>query len=65
MILWRPSINNQRYAFTPLDLGDSDVEDDDDMTLSDAFCKLKIFRRIFFKSKFSLKKINIKIEFSF
>ncbi|XP_065655266.1 transmembrane protein 87B isoform X3 [Hydra vulgaris] len=40
MILWRPSINNQRYAFTPLDLDGSDDEDDD-MTLSDAFSGMK------------------------
>ncbi|XP_066934384.1 transmembrane protein 87A-like isoform X2 [Clytia hemisphaerica] len=36
MILWKPSINNQRYAFTPLDM-DMDNEDEDDLTLSDAF----------------------------
>ncbi|XP_057304106.1 transmembrane protein 87A-like [Hydractinia symbiolongicarpus] len=40
MVLWRPSINNQRYAFTPLDAGDSDG--DDDMTLSDAFEGMKM-----------------------
>lgn len=41
MILWRPSNNNQRYAFTPLDLGDSE-DDEDDMTLSDAFEGMKM-----------------------
>jgi len=41
MILWRPSINNQRYAFTPLDLGISEDEDDD-MTFSDAFEGMKM-----------------------
>ncbi|XP_066934807.1 transmembrane protein 87A-like [Clytia hemisphaerica] len=41
MILWRPSINNQRYAFTPLDM-DMDNEDEDDMTLSDAFEGMKL-----------------------
>jgi len=41
MVLWRPSNNNQRYAFTPLDLGDSE-DDEDDMTLSDAFEGMKM-----------------------
>ncbi|XP_028392984.1 transmembrane protein 87A-like [Dendronephthya gigantea] len=40
MVLWRPTANNQRYAFTPLiDVGE---DDDDDMTLSDAFQGMKM-----------------------
>ena len=43
MVLWRPTANNQRYAFAPLiDVGD---DDDDDMTLSDAFRK-SVYGRI-------------------
>lgn len=42
MVLWRPTANNQRYAFTPIvDFGDDD-EDDDNMTLSDAFDGMKM-----------------------
>lgn len=40
MILWRPSNNNQRYAFTPLDLDDDDG--DDETTLSEAFEGMKM-----------------------
>ncbi|EDO42448.1 predicted protein [Nematostella vectensis] len=40
MVLWRPTANNQRYAFTPLvDFGDD--EDEDNMTLSEAFEGMK------------------------
>jgi len=39
MILWRPTNNNQRYAFTPLvDFSD----DEDDATISDAFDGMKM-----------------------
>ncbi|KAL9957722.1 hypothetical protein ACROYT_G034658 [Oculina patagonica] len=42
MVLWRPTANNQRYAFTPIvDFGDDD-DDDDNMTLSDAFDGMKM-----------------------
>ncbi|XP_046859215.1 transmembrane protein 87A-like isoform X2 [Xenia sp. Carnegie-2017] len=41
MVLWRPTANNQRYAFTPLvDVGEDD--EDDDITLSDAFQGMKM-----------------------
>uniref|UniRef100_A0A0N5AW21 Lung seven transmembrane receptor family protein n=1 Tax=Syphacia muris TaxID=451379 RepID=A0A0N5AW21_9BILA len=36
MILWRPSQNNQRYAFTPL-LDDSENENDDDELFNSSF----------------------------
>lgn len=45
MILWRPSNNNQRYAFTPLGLDDTSDYEDDDMTLSDAFGDMKMRTR--------------------
>ncbi|XP_067017712.1 transmembrane protein 87A-like isoform X4 [Acropora muricata] len=42
MVLWRPTANNQRYAFTPIvDFGE-DEEEDDNMTLSDAFDGMKM-----------------------
>ncbi|XP_068751803.1 transmembrane protein 87A-like [Montipora capricornis] len=42
MVLWRPTANNQRYAFTPIvDFGDEEDEDDN-MTLSDAFDGMKM-----------------------
>jgi len=42
MVLWRPTANNQRYAFTPIvDFGDDD-DDDENMTLSDAFGKFLV-----------------------
>ncbi|KAK2554290.1 Transmembrane protein 87A [Acropora cervicornis] len=42
MVLWRPTANNQRYAFTPIvDFGE-DAEEDDNMTLSDAFDGMKM-----------------------
>lgn len=42
MVLWRPTANNQRYAFTPIvDFGDEEDEDEN-MTLSDAFDGMKM-----------------------
>ncbi|KAK3769533.1 hypothetical protein RRG08_044728 [Elysia crispata] len=41
MILWRPTINNQRYAFSPLlDAAEDDI--DDDPTLSEAYDGMKM-----------------------
>ncbi|XP_052827589.1 transmembrane protein 87A [Octopus bimaculoides] len=40
MILWRPSANNQRYAFSPL--LDAEDEDDDDTVMNDAFDGMKM-----------------------
>ncbi|KXJ28322.1 transmembrane protein 87A [Exaiptasia diaphana] len=41
MILWRPTANNQRYAFTPIvDFDDDDEEDN--VTLSEAFDGMKM-----------------------
>ncbi|KAK6101616.1 Lung seven transmembrane receptor family protein [Brugia pahangi] len=39
MILWRPSRNNQRYAFTPL-LDDSEDENDDDELFNTNYCAM-------------------------
>uniref|UniRef100_A0A915IEE0 Transmembrane protein 87A n=1 Tax=Romanomermis culicivorax TaxID=13658 RepID=A0A915IEE0_ROMCU len=36
MILWRPTINNQRYAFTPL-LDNGEDDDEEDTVFSEAF----------------------------
>ncbi|XP_070179641.1 transmembrane protein 87A-like isoform X2 [Littorina saxatilis] len=41
MLLWRPTVNNQRYAFSPL-LDAADEEDEDDMTMNDAFDGMKM-----------------------
>jgi len=44
MLLWRPTNNNQRYAFTPLlDAGDEDEEDE--LFRSDAYHDLKMRSR--------------------
>ncbi|XP_037080065.1 LOW QUALITY PROTEIN: transmembrane protein 87A-like [Pollicipes pollicipes] len=44
MLLWRPTNNNQRYAFTPLlDAGDEDEEDE--LFRSDAYHDLKLRSR--------------------
>ncbi|BFZ12444.1 hypothetical protein BsWGS_15483 [Bradybaena similaris] len=41
MILWRPSVNNQRYAFSPLlDAAEDDL--DDEQALSDAYEGMKM-----------------------
>ncbi|GFN84236.1 transmembrane protein 87a [Plakobranchus ocellatus] len=41
MILWRPTANNQRYAFSPLlDAAEDDVEDD--IALSEAYDGMKM-----------------------
>lgn len=37
MILWRPTNNNQRYAFTPLLDAPEDDEDEDEQFVNDAF----------------------------
>ena len=44
MVLWRPSKNNQRYAFTPLLDRDEDYssEEEDDILYSDAWEGLKM-----------------------
>ena len=44
MVLWRPSKNNQRYAFTPLLDRDEDYssEEEDDILYSDAWDGLKM-----------------------
>ncbi|XP_025104435.1 transmembrane protein 87A-like [Pomacea canaliculata] len=41
MLLWRPTANNQRYAFSPL-LDAADDEDEDDSVLNDAFEGMKM-----------------------
>lgn len=40
MILWRPSSNNQRYAFSPL--LDADDDEEDDTVMNDAFDGMKM-----------------------
>ena len=40
MILWRPTINNQRYAFSPLLDAADDEEEEEDTMMNDAFGKL-------------------------
>ncbi|XP_033736141.1 transmembrane protein 87A-like [Pecten maximus] len=40
MVLWRPSINNQRYAFSPL--LDAADEEDDESLMNDAFDGMKM-----------------------
>ncbi|CAG5132052.1 unnamed protein product, partial [Candidula unifasciata] len=42
MILWRPSANNQRYAFSPLLDAADDDDLDDEQTLSDAYEGMKM-----------------------
>lgn len=37
MILWRPTNNNQRYAFTPLLDAPEDDEEEDEQFVNDAF----------------------------
>lgn len=41
MILWRPTINNQRYAFSPLLDAADDEEDEEDTMMNDAFDGMK------------------------
>ncbi|KAL4237568.1 Transmembrane protein 87A [Mactra antiquata] len=41
MILWRPSSNNQRYAFSPLIDAADDEDDEDETVLNDAFDGMK------------------------
>ncbi|KAL8619621.1 hypothetical protein ACOMHN_019676 [Nucella lapillus] len=41
MLLWRPTVNNQRYAFSPL-LDAADEEDDEDALMNDAFEGMKM-----------------------
>ncbi|XP_031573117.1 transmembrane protein 87A-like [Actinia tenebrosa] len=40
MVLWRPTANNQRYAFTPI--VDFDEDEEDNVTLSEAFDGMKM-----------------------
>ncbi|KAF8790751.1 Transmembrane protein 87A like protein [Argiope bruennichi] len=43
MILWRPTNNNQRYAFTPLlDAMDDDEDDEENLLPNDAFAGMKM-----------------------
>jgi hypothetical protein len=42
MVLWRPSQNNQRYAFTPLLDGDDDYSSDEDILYNDAWEGMKM-----------------------
>ncbi|XP_071043643.1 transmembrane protein 87A isoform X2 [Parasteatoda tepidariorum] len=43
MILWRPTNNNQRYAFTPLlDAIDDDEDDEDNLVANDGFVGMKM-----------------------
>ncbi|KFM80067.1 Transmembrane protein 87A, partial [Stegodyphus mimosarum] len=43
MILWRPTNNNQRYAFTPLlDAMEDDEEEEDGPMTNDAFAGMKM-----------------------
>ncbi|KAG8198607.1 hypothetical protein JTE90_026504 [Oedothorax gibbosus] len=43
MILWRPTNNNQRYAFTPLlDAMDDEDDDEDSLLPNDAFAGMKM-----------------------
>lgn len=42
MVLWRPSQNNQRYAFTPLLDGEEDYSSDEDILYSDAWEGMKM-----------------------
>ena len=43
MVLWRPSQNNQRYAFTPLLDGEEDASsDDEDVLYNDAWDGMKM-----------------------
>lgn len=38
MILWRPTNNNQRYAFTPLlDAADDDDDEEEEQFVNDAY----------------------------
>lgn len=55
MILWRPTNNNQRYAFTPL-LDNPEDEDDDG-----EFHKQKILINNFIKSDLIKLKFIVKI----
>ncbi|XP_045165634.2 transmembrane protein 87A-like [Mercenaria mercenaria] len=41
MILWRPSSNNQRYAFSPLIDAADDEDEEDESVLNDAFAGMK------------------------
>ncbi|XP_076463485.1 transmembrane protein 87A-like isoform X3 [Babylonia areolata] len=41
MLLWRPTANNQRYAFSPL-LDAADEEDEEDAMMNDAFDGMKM-----------------------
>jgi len=53
MVLWRPSKNNQRYAFTPLLDRDEDYsseEEEDDILYSDAWEGLKMRGRASYRS---------------
>lgn len=42
MVLWRPSQNNQRYAFTPLLDGEEDYSSDEDTLYNDAWDGMKM-----------------------
>ena len=41
MVLWRPTNNNQRYAFTPL-LDSGDETDEDDVVVHDNLVGMKM-----------------------
>jgi len=54
MILWRPTNNNQRYAFTPLLDAPEDDEDEDEQFVNDAFgVKMRGYRSVSPKPKSS------------
>merc|ERR1719273_2230434 len=42
MVLWRPSQNNQRYAFTPLLDGEEDYSSDEETLYNDAWDGMKM-----------------------
>lgn len=42
MILWRPSANNQRYAFSPLLDAEEEEEEEEDPVMNDAFDGMKM-----------------------
>lgn len=47
MILWRPTNNNQRYAFTPLlDASDDEDDLDDQIVLGEAFGKFTLLMQL-------------------
>ena len=61
MVLWRPSKNNQRYAFTPLLDRDEDYssEEEDDILYSDAWEGLKMRNQKTFRPDTPEGKLSI------